>query len=188
MCENRKDLRWCKDPKRYEEDCDTSCQGSSWCFPTRSRCGSVNSLVVEGIPGQCIYNSDIANSKYECFDRSDESPFNKVKEDFWVDVQLNLCHDKTGWQGFECTKNNVTKCVTDWCSGADDWFGTTDTCDETGGKSIKDQKLCGNTTLWQNLPCEPFYGNHYQRCKGRNPGQCIPRKFHMSASCNGLEL
>ena len=131
-CENRNDLRWCKDPQRYEEDCDTSCEGSSWCFPTRSRCGSVNSLVVEGIPGQCIYNSDIANSKYECFDRSDESPFNKVKEDFWVDVQLNICYDNTGWQGFECTKNNVTKCVTDWCSGVE--FGSADTCDEIGGK------------------------------------------------------
>ena len=178
ICENDKDLKWCKDPQRSEEDCDTTCKDSSWCFSSVSRCGSVNSIVVEGIPGQCIANNYISNNNYECFDRSDESPFSKVKKDFWVDVQLKVCHDETGWQGFECTNNNVTKCETDWCSGADDLFGSTATCDETGGKSIRDKTVCGNTTLWQSMPCEPFHDHYFHRCQGRNPGQCIPREFH----------
>ena len=60
------------------------------------------------------------------------------------DVQLKICHDESGWQGFECTNNNVTKCVTDWCH-IDDIFGSTATCDETGEPALYSYRKIENS-------------------------------------------
>ena len=92
---------------------------------------------------------------YDCFDRSDEIPFDKVKESFWFDVTLKSCYDQSGFKGFECTRKNITKCVTDWCSDFHVAVSA-ETCDEINGRSVKDEKVCGNYTLWQNYPCNYF--------------------------------
>ena len=124
----------------------------------KSRCGHDYNNVKEGIPGQCINDNYFNNNLYECLDRSDEIPFNSIKEDFWFAINLKPCNNWCGGTPncYECTRNNVTRCIDGWCNNnVDDhtFYDTGETCDEINGKSILDKKLCGNYTFWQNVPC-----------------------------------
>ena len=118
---------------------------------------------------------------YDCLDRSDEIPFNIVKEDFWFAINLTPCNVSITTtrivSGYECTRNNVTKCVTGWCNVN---YGHVETCDEIDGRSIVDKTLCRNYTFWQNEPCQirNFQNDpYYVRCQGRSSGQCVAGKI-----------
>ena len=53
-------------------------------------------------------------------------------------------------------------------------------CDEIHGKTIEDDKLCANSTFWNQLDCggpncprgSPYY-YPCERCQGRYSGECV---------------
>ena len=101
-------------------------------------------------------------------------------------MEFTCVHHKLGnpfFKGLECTSNNITTCREEWCIGprvqtaGEDSFAM---CDEIHGKTIEDDKLCANSTFWNQLDCggpncprgSPYY-YPCERCQGRYSGECV---------------
>ena len=147
-CRNESDLAWCQHEERKEEDCPRS---------DYVRCSSTL-----GMPGQCIWRNKVGDSKYQCVDRSDETPYSKTKPPLDL-TRLQTCDTSAG-TGLTCSD------VWDGCLHRGDWRRSdyTSTCDELGGLPANIPELCTNFTFWSQHPCpEDWY-----RCDGANSGQC----------------
>ena len=122
----------------------------------------------------CSYGDKQNDGQYDTITREDEDDLNirsqKVKIDY---SSLTECEEFasrglncSGW-GWDCVQN------CEWCR--EGWSGA---CDGSEGTfATNNQRLCSNTTFWQNKTCEMFYSDGPkaalgQRCSG-GAQQCI---------------
>ena len=169
LCKDKTDIKWCKKKERVVEPCPGNYR----------RCNTT-----KGLPGQCIFFSEVEDKKYSCSDRSDENPFSLAPPP--VDFSLlKNCTDPGGDNGLVCDESQkLCLRISDWCQS-----DVSHLCPALGNRYSNDPHLCRNKTFWELE--EKQCRTPHLRCQGRNAGRCLEYAEwgNVELGCdNGLDM
>jgi hypothetical protein len=130
---------------------------------------------------QCVRADKYGDNAYDCWDRSDEQPFQeKDKQKARFLSQPTDCTDTWGNPGLSCS-GYTDNCLpyAYWCVPSNPF-----SCPEELGNHTDtlNPNLCGDYVFWAGRPCRHSELGEGERCRGRSSGQCVhPTSEHKNA-------